>query len=105
MKATDIVKTPLTQCTRLTTPLKLKNEKYYWVLQEAICLQVDAAGNLVSHLNIYTILNEMDGNEDVIITGQLYNDGLEVKECTQKSFHPPILLFTERTTTHSGGIT
>jgi predicted amino acid-binding ACT domain protein len=83
MKATDIVKTPLTQCTRMTIPLKLKNEKYYWVLQEAICLQVDAAGNLVSHLNIYTILHEMDGNEDVIITGQLYNDGLEVKEWTQ----------------------
>jgi predicted amino acid-binding ACT domain protein len=83
MKSKEIIKTPLTQCTRMTIPLKLKNDKYYWVLQEAICLQVDRAGNLVSHLNIYTILNEMEGNEDVIITGQLYNDGFEVKEWTQ----------------------
>lgn len=78
-----IALTPLTQCTRMTIPLKLSNGKYYWVLQEAICLQLDAAGNLVSHLNIYTVLNEMEGNEDVKITGQLYNDGFEVKEGTQ----------------------
>ena len=74
---------PLNHCTRMTIPLKLTNGKYHWVLQEAVALQIDGAGNLVSHLNVYTILNEMEGDEKVRINGQLYNNGFEVKEWTQ----------------------
>ena len=78
-----IIKEPLNQCYRITIPLKLKNGKYYWVLQEAVCLQIDAMGNMVSHLNIYTILNEKADNEDVKMTGRIYNNGYEVKDWTQ----------------------
>jgi DNA-binding CsgD family transcriptional regulator len=74
---------PLNHCTRMTIPLKLANGKYHWVLQEAVALQIDEAGNLVSHLNVYTILNEMEGDEKVRIVGRLYNNGFEVKEWTQ----------------------
>jgi DNA-binding CsgD family transcriptional regulator len=74
---------PLNHCTRMTIPIKLSNGKYHWVLQEAVALQLDGAGNLVSHLNVYTILNEMEGDEKVRIIGQLYNNGFEVKEWTQ----------------------
>lgn len=92
---------PLNHCTRMTIPLKLTNGKYHWVLQEAIGLQIDAVGNLISHLNIYTILNEMEGNEDVILVGRLYNNGFEVKEWTQtvwKDFftHQPFELTPEQ---------
>jgi hypothetical protein len=79
----EMIIEPLNHSTRMTIPLKLFDGKYYWVLQEAIALQVDANGKLVSHLNIYTVLNEMLGNEDVILIGRLYNDGFEVKEWSQ----------------------
>jgi hypothetical protein len=74
---------PLNHSTRMTIPLKLTDGKYYWVLQEAIALQIDANGNLVTHLNIYTVLNEMIGKDDVVLIGRLYNDGFEMKEWTQ----------------------
>jgi hypothetical protein len=83
MTRTDLNLEPLNHCTRMTIPLKLANGKYYWVMQEAIALQLDENGKLVSHLNIYTVLNEMEGNENVTIVGRLYNNGFEVKEWTQ----------------------
>jgi hypothetical protein len=78
----DIIK-PLNQSSRLTLPLKLIDNKYYWILQEVIPLQVDAANNLVTHLNIYTIVRPMEDGEKVKLVGRLYNDGFEVKEWTQ----------------------
>jgi hypothetical protein len=97
----NIIVEPLNHCTRMTIPLRLANGKYHWVLQEAVALQVDSAGNLISHLNIYTLLNEMEGNEDVKIVGHIYNNGFEVKEWTQtiwKDFftHQPFELTTEQ---------
>ena len=77
------IREPLNQCYSITIPLKLKNGKFYWVLQEAVCLQIDTIGNMVSHLNIYTILNEKEDNEDVKMTGRIYNNGYEVKDWTQ----------------------
>lgn len=78
-----IIKEPLNQCYRITIPLKIANGKYYWVLQEAMCLQIDATGNMVSHLNIYTLLNEKADNENVKMIGRIYNNGFEVREWTQ----------------------
>ncbi len=83
MEHKEIGLEPLNHCTRMTIPLKLANGKYYWVLQEGMALQLDANNNMVSHLNIYTILHEMRGDEDVVLVGQLYNNGIEVKEWTQ----------------------
>ena len=74
---------PLNQCTRLTVPLKLYDDKYHWVLQEVTPLQVDASNNLVTHLNIYTALRPMEDGEKVQIVGRLYNNGFEVTEWTQ----------------------
>jgi hypothetical protein len=74
---------PLNHSTRITIPLKLTDGKYHWVLQEAFALQIDSNGNLVSHLNIYTVLNEMIGKEDVVLVGRLYNNGFEMKEWSQ----------------------
>ena len=74
---------PLNQCSRLTVPLKLYDDKYHWVLQEVTPLQVDASNNLVTHLNIYTALRPMEEGEKVQIVGRLYNNGFEVKDWTK----------------------
>ena len=74
---------PLNQCSRLTVPLKLYDNKYHWVLQEVTPLQVDASNNLVTHLNVYTALRPMEEGEKVQIVGRLYNNGFEVKDWTK----------------------
>lgn len=74
---------PLNQNARITIPLKLSDGQYHWVQQEALPLQADKDNNLVSHLNIYTVLHEMDEKENVQLSSRLYNNGFEVKEWTQ----------------------
>ena len=74
---------PLQQVVRMTIPLKLTDGGYYWVLQEAIPLELDAENRLVSHLNIYTVIRPMEKNEKVQIAGRIYNNGFEMKEWTQ----------------------
>jgi hypothetical protein len=101
MNNNDLVAEPLNQSARMTIPLKLTNGKYYWVLQEAVCLQIDAAGNMVSHLNIYTLLYEMEGHEDVKMIGRIYNNGFEVKEWSKNVWrdfftHSPFELTPEQ---------
>jgi hypothetical protein len=74
---------PMNQSARITIPLKLSDGKYHWVLQEALPLQVDKDNNLVSHLNIYTILYELEEKEDVKLESRIYNKGFEMKEWTK----------------------
>lgn len=74
---------PLNQCTRVTIPLKLSDGQYHWVLQEALPLEIDAENNLVSHLNIYTVLHPMEKGEKVVISHRLFNNGFEEKEWTK----------------------
>jgi hypothetical protein len=88
---------PLHQCTRINIPLQLSDGRYHWVMQEALPLQLDAQGKLITHLNIYTILHEMAPDENVPLVSRLYNNGFEVKEWSQtvwKTFftHRPFLL-------------
>ena len=83
MNLKDVIVEPMAMCSRMTIPLKLANGQYHWVLQEAMALQIDANGKMVSHVNIYTVLHEMDGKEDVVLVGHLFNNGFEVKEWTQ----------------------
>jgi hypothetical protein len=74
---------PLAQCARSTIPLKLKDGRYYWVLQEAIPFELDAQNNMLTHLNIYTILRPMEDGEKVSVISRLYNNGFEVTEWAQ----------------------
>lgn len=74
---------PLNQCARSTIPLKLKDGRYHWVLQEAVTFHIDAENNLLSHLNIYTVLRPMEDGENVSVVSHLYNNGYEVTEWTQ----------------------
>jgi DNA-binding CsgD family transcriptional regulator len=74
---------PLNQCTRITVPLKLIDGKYHWVLQEALPLQIDAANNLISHLNIYSVLKPMQESDKDDMSQRLYNKGLEATEWTK----------------------
>jgi hypothetical protein len=74
---------PLNQCTRITVPLKLIDGKYHWVLQEALPLQIDAANNLISHLNIYSVLKPMQEGDKDDMSQRLFNKGLEATEWTK----------------------
>ncbi len=83
MKEQPVQLDPLNQCTKVTIPLKLIDGKYHWVLQEAIPLQVDAANNLISHLNIYSIVRPMEASEKVQLDYRLYINGFETTEWTK----------------------
>lgn len=74
---------PLKQCTRITVPLKLIDGQYHWVLQEALPLQIDANNNLVSHLNIYSVLKPMKKDDKEEMSQRLYDKGMEATEWTK----------------------
>ena len=89
---------PLNQCSRSTIPLKLKDGKYYWVLQECITFHFDANNHFISHLNIYTVLRPMEDGENVSVIGRLYNNGYEVTEWSR-------MIWKEFFTSHSFELT
>ena len=64
---------PMQQCFRISFPMKLKNKQYYWVLMEAYPLQLDAENNMISHLNIYTVLNRFIANEKIPLVGDMWS--------------------------------
>jgi hypothetical protein len=83
MEQQHTVLEPLNQCSRITVPLKLIDGKYHWVLQEALPLQIDAANNLISHLNIYSVLKPMQKGDNEEMSQRLYHKGLEATEWTK----------------------
>ncbi len=62
---------PLLQTYRITIPIKLKDGKYHWVLQESMAFQLDSEKNMVSHLNIYSVARPFDAKEKIPLIGDL----------------------------------
>ena len=65
---------PMKQCYRISIPLKFKDGHYHWVLMEAYPLQMDQYGNMISHLNIYTILSYFEAKEKIPLVGDMWDN-------------------------------
>ena len=92
---------PFKQMTRITLPLKLKDGKYYWVLQEAMPLQFDENKNIISNINLYTILRPFEKKEELPFVGYIWDDGFKHEEWTKVLWkiyftRQPFVLSTEQ---------
>lgn len=70
---------PLKQTFRILVPLKLKDNQYYWVLQECQPLQVDKENRLVSHLNTYSIIQEYSTRKEWSLLGEIWDENFKQK--------------------------
>ncbi len=64
---------PLQHCFRINFPLKLKDNKYYWVLMEAFPLELDENNRLISQFNAYTVLQAFDVKEKIPLVGDIWD--------------------------------
>lgn len=71
---------PLQQMTRITIPMKLKDEQYYWVLQEAIPLQLDKDNNMITHIQLYSIIRPFEKKEELPFVGYVWDEGFKHEE-------------------------
>ncbi len=61
------------QFLRLVYPMKLKDYNYHWVLMESTPFQLDKNRNLISHFNVYTILNPYKSDRKLPLIGELWD--------------------------------
>ncbi len=54
---------------KIMIPLRNKDGDYYWVMQECICLQATAAGQMITQFNTYTVTYRYDSNHPQEIMG------------------------------------
>ena len=75
---------PMKQSFRISIPMKLKDGHYHWVLMEAYGLQFDAQNNLISHLNIYTILSRFNEKEKIPLVGDMWDSNAKQQDWTHE---------------------
>ena len=73
---------PMKQNFRITIPLKLIDGHFHWVLMEAYPLQMDRDNNMISHLNIYTVLSRFDAKVYVPLVGDIWYNNTQQQDWT-----------------------
>jgi DNA-binding CsgD family transcriptional regulator len=76
--------TPLKNCYRITFPMKLKDEKYYWVQMETTPLTLDKDNNLLSIFNTYTITRPYDKREKTALIAEMWQEGFNYETWSQE---------------------
>ncbi|MFN0200703.1 MAG: hypothetical protein ACKVTZ_04250 [Bacteroidia bacterium] len=76
--------TPLKNCYRITFPMKLKDEKYYWVQMETTPLTIDKDSNLLSIFNTYTITRPYDKREKTALIAEMWQEGFNYETWSQE---------------------
>ncbi len=59
---------------KIRMPMRCKDGRVYWVLQEVRPLETDKDNNLISHINTYTITNLYKEKSHVGLVGEFYFD-------------------------------
>lgn len=59
---------------KIHLPMKCADGNVYWVLQESKPFEFDANGNMLSHLNIYTVCRIYDLEKPVPLHGEFYRN-------------------------------
>ena len=75
---------PLRNTYRITFPMKLKDEKYYWVQMESTPLTIDKDNNLLSLFNTYTITRPYDERENTALIAELWQENFNDEMWTQQ---------------------
>ena len=65
---------PLTISYRTVVPIKLKDNQYHWTCMEAFPIQFDKNGNMITHLNKFTILYVLDEQNKVPLFNEISNN-------------------------------
>jgi hypothetical protein len=65
---------------KIHLPMICADGNVYWVLQESKPLEYDARGNMISHLNIYTISSLYHLEKPVNLHGEFYRNDLYCKD-------------------------
>lgn len=77
---------PLNLICRIRIPLKMKDDNYYWVLQESSPLQFGKSNLMYSHLNSYTIIERYVERPYASITGEIYYNDIYHEKFTEELF-------------------
>jgi DNA-binding CsgD family transcriptional regulator len=96
----DVVE-PLRQTYRITVPMKLKSGSYYWILQESSALQLDSDKNMISHINIYSLVRPFDPKEQLSLIGDMWDAHYRQEEWSSallrlRSMRQPFILTPEQ---------
>lgn len=65
---------------KIHIPMLFADGQSYWVLQESKPVEFDAKGNMLSHLNIYTVCRLYDLKKPVNLHGEFYRNGMYCKD-------------------------
>ncbi len=92
---------PMEQHYRVTIPIKMKDGKYHWMLQDTSPLQFDKNNNVVTVMNTFTMVRPFITGEKIPLMGTLYDENFDQIEWNQafwKMFflHKPFVLTPEQ---------
>lgn len=74
---------PMEQHYRVTVPMKMKDGKYHWMLQDTSPLQFDKNNNVVTVMNTFTMVRPFITGEKIPLMGTLYDDNFDQIEWNQ----------------------
>ncbi|HOY20633.1 MAG TPA: hypothetical protein PLC89_25200 [Haliscomenobacter sp.] len=63
---------PMKTTVRMSFPIKMRDQKYYWTRMEVFPLQLDKNGNMITHLNSYKTLEPYQGPKPLI--GEIWEE-------------------------------